>query len=150
MAAQTLSGLLPNTTYSFRATATNPAGTTIGLVQTFTTQWDWPSWSAARGMPDPSGDADHNGQPDLIDFATGASAPAAVVAGGEIKFRYRRSLQAGGVELNVEVSDDLLTWGDATISSMTRAPDGVGGEFITVCVDAGAARRFTRLTARLP
>ena len=36
--SQTIDGLLPNTTYHFRAFATNSAGTSYGADRTFTTQ----------------------------------------------------------------------------------------------------------------
>ena len=151
MAEHSITGLLPHTTYSFDARATNSAGTTVGLPQNFTTLWDWSSWSAARGMGGPSDDSNHNGLPDLVDFATGeAGAPTADVAEGVLKLTYRRSLEAAGVELKVELSDDLLSWGDATPSATDRTPDGDLGEFITVSIEAGLARRFTRLTATLP
>ena len=115
------------------------------------TRTTWSSWSAARGMGGPSDDSNHNGLPDLVDFATGeAGAPTADVAEGVLKLTYRRSLEAAGVELKVELSDDLLSWGDATPSATDRTPDGDLGEFITVSIEAGLARRFTRLTATLP
>ena len=151
MAELELTGLLPNTTYSYHATATNGEGATVGGVQTFTTLWDWPSWSATQGMMDPNGDANGNSLPDLVDFATGrGSAPAVELDQGLLKLTYRRSHTAVDVILKVQVSDDMFTWVDAVAEETILTPDGADGEIVTFCIDASMSRRFTRLIAIMP
>jgi hypothetical protein len=162
-ASTSLAGLIPHTTHHFRATATNAQGTSHGADTTFTTPWNWSTWAAETlGSSNPSGDANHNGLPDLVDYATGSTEPpVATAAGGSLLITIHHALLAEGVVLVVQVSDDLLTWHDgssyalhestasnAFTTQISRAPAGDETELITVAT--AGSHRFMRLAARTP
>ncbi len=100
---------------------------------------NWRASSAAGGNPggpdvddgfptNPSGDADGNGQPDLLDYALGngvgkpaifpAVAWQADVAGGPVvlQFTYPASLTASRALVEILYSTDLANWQDASAS----------------------------------
>ncbi|MCC6235092.1 MAG: lamin tail domain-containing protein, partial [Verrucomicrobiales bacterium] len=95
-----------------------------------------------RFPADPGGDADGNGERDLVDYALGndlgltPAAPAVVrvpdPAGGatRLQFSYPRATEATDVEIAVHVSTDLATWqeGSAHLEFVSRAPWGAGRE----------------------
>lgn len=160
LAEWTLTGLTARTTYHYRPTATNSAGTTDGADESFTTAWDWPSWAAAHlESTDPRFDSNTNGIPDAIDYATGNGAPAVgFVEGGQFRYAFRRLRTADGITIKVQVSEDLVTWADASsysISASTpdttlttevsRIADGVETECVTVAVNNSMRRGFMRL-----
>ncbi|MGJ8649665.1 MAG: hypothetical protein ACSHX4_04845 [Opitutaceae bacterium] len=161
LAEVALTGLSPHTTYHYRTTATNATGTTTAEDQSFTTPWDWSSWAAANlSSSSPDLDSNKNGQPDLIDYATGNHVPDGFeVNGSTAQISFRRSLEADGVQLIVQVSDDLVTWDDGSTyhygsgsssnevtTEVTRTADGSDGEMITVSTDVtGMDKVFFRL-----
>ncbi|MEZ5300879.1 MAG: hypothetical protein R3F11_09540 [Verrucomicrobiales bacterium] len=150
MAELALAGLQPHTTYHYRAVAANGEGQTEGIDQTFTTQWDWPTWAAQAGLGEPNEDGNGNGCPDLIDYATGSDAPRTPRGRvAMLTFTYRRDLSAGGVDLAAQVSADLDRWREADASEITVTPDGTGGEVVTIARSHAGADRFICLTAAL-
>ncbi|MGJ8639520.1 MAG: hypothetical protein ACSHYA_09015 [Opitutaceae bacterium] len=150
LAEVTLTNLSPHTTYHYRATATNASGTTTAEDQSFTTPWDWSSWATANlSSSNPDLDSNNNGQADLIDYATGnhvLSNPE--VNGSSAQMTFRRSLDADGVQIIVQVSHDLVNWNDGSTyqygsgsssnsvtTEVTRTADGSDGEMVTVSSD---------------
>ncbi len=121
---------------------------------------------AAIGADD--ADPDHNGLPNLMDFALGLPAlgspgvtpPVVAMNQGHLTLTFTHSLSATDCTCIVQVSDDLANWhdgstysgrGDTTDNDFTtqfsRTVNG-GVETITVMDNAasiGAARRFIRL-----
>jgi len=162
-----LTGLTAHTRYHYRITATNSAGTTYGMDESFTTAWDWTSWAASNlgGATDPHSDSNGNGSPDGIDYAT-ANDPtlACVVANGQLQVRFKRLTAADGITLLVQVTDDLLnTWPagssyslaasipDTAVSTeVSRIAASPESEWITVAIDASVRTRFVRLKAVMP
>ncbi|MCP5537328.1 MAG: fibronectin type III domain-containing protein [Akkermansiaceae bacterium] len=164
LALATVAGLNPNTTYHFRATSTNASGATTSNSYSFTTPWNWASWSTTTlGSSDPEADTNQNGLPDLIDYATGTTAhPTLATTSTQAKLTFRRSLIADGVTIIVQVSDDLVHWQDgstyslgsgsssnATTTELSRTPDGTDGEMVTVGTDLGD-HTFMRIKVTAP
>lgn len=81
-----------------------------------------PGWPDIPGFPaDPAGDANLNGQPDLIDYALGNDLGLQPVSpeflpgpGGALLFTYPLSLSAQGVQITITYSTDLCSWFDAS------------------------------------
>ncbi|NNJ86047.1 MAG: hypothetical protein HKP20_02650 [Akkermansiaceae bacterium] len=157
-------GLLPHTTYHYRVTATNASGTTVSQPRSFTTPWDWTSWATAQlGATNPHGDANHNGMPDLVDYASGGiSQPTITTTSTQARLTFRRSLIAAGVMITVQVSDNLVNWQDGSTYSygsasssntvtteLSRTPDGQDGEIVTVATDI-SNHAFMRLKVVTP
>ena len=119
---QTLTGLQPHTTYRIRVTATNIEGVAYGSNVTFTTLWDWPSWSMAHlGTTDPDGDHNTNGAPDLLDYATD-SQPDLLPAWNEehgSHMVFHHALEVDGVTLAIDVSSNLLSWVEGPLLQST-------------------------------
>ena len=152
-----ITGLSPNTTYHFRATGTSGGGTTDGADMSFTTPWDWASWSAAEGLAGPHADANQNGVPDLVDFATG-DGPRTVFSsdGFTSTLVFPHSLLASGVTLTVQVSDDLEVWIDgpsypgggsnADATETARLETSASSETITI----STTHPYARLRVSMP
>lgn len=160
LAQHTWNALSPHTTYHYRATATNSAGTTEGADESFTTAWDWPTWRAAHlGTTEPDADSNQNGIPDLVDYATGNGPPlSCALTNGQLNVTFRRLRNADGITLVVQVSDDLITWNDGSTYSLlfstpntayttelSRLADGPETEWITVAIPSATPRLFVRL-----
>ncbi|MBL9126686.1 MAG: hypothetical protein JNL97_03515, partial [Verrucomicrobiales bacterium] len=98
------------------------------------------------GVPkDPAGDADGNGERDLLDYVLGHDLGLAPVplrvhrlpdpSGGpqELRLSHGRSLQAPRAELGIAYSFDLVTWQDAAsfLAPVSSEPHGTGREWVT-------------------
>ena len=158
-----LNDLSPHTTYYYRSAATNSAGSTDTVTESFTTAWNWASWADNQlgGSIDPNSDNNNNGSPDGIDYATGNKPSLfGVVVNGQLQVTFHRLTAAEGVTLVVQVSSDLLTWVDgasysyssstpntAISSEISRSSDGLEAEWITVGLDTSRSLRFVRLKA---
>lgn len=90
-------------------------------------------WLTANGLTPGDGltDLDFDGLPALIEYATGndpnsiSSNPVIVeLVGGSIQFGFIRSRAASGLNVELEFSDDLVTWNSGTILSSTIAGNG--------------------------
>jgi hypothetical protein len=105
-----------------------------------------PGWPDVAGFPsDPAGDADGNGEHDLIDYALGNDLglppiPAKLVMQADpqgglpaLLLSYPLSLNAPNAEIRVHFSTDLTSWQDgaAHLELMSRAPLGDGRELVT-------------------
>lgn len=100
---------------------------------------------AARFPADPMGDADGNGERDLIDYVLGNDLGLPPISpkftlqpeslGGPVTLRlsYPMSLSAENVEIGVFFSTDLTTWQDgaAQLEQVSREPLGDGRELVT-------------------
>lgn len=157
-----VTGLAPHSTYFFRAAGTNAEGSTTGRNLSFTTAWDWASWAAEfLGATAPEGDANYNGHADLLDYATAGDPSLFVVKSGDtITCTFQHNSAADGVEIVLQLSNDLSTWHDGPRYSLlqsvnatahavevSRTPLSAETERITVSAVSAASPSFFRLTA---
>jgi hypothetical protein len=105
-----------------------------------------PGWPDVAGFPaDPAGDADGNGERDLIDYLLGNDlglppiAPRVELQGDSLdaspplRLSYPVSLRAQSADLSVVYSTDLATWRHAAehLELVSREPLGDGRELLT-------------------
>lgn len=159
LAEEIIGGLSPATTYHFRIAASNSAGNAEGTDVTFTTAWDWSSWAAVEGLGAPESDANGNGAPDLIDYATGGRPGVSVSPNGTgMSLVFERSLVADGVTLTPQFSADLLVWvdgpsygisGSSGSNAAATEESRVSGELGRETVTLATSYPFARLKAVL-
>ena len=121
---------------------------------------NWRPSSGAVGTPGASdsraftgtadADLDGNGIPDLIDHALfNGSAPQLVAADGSVSFQFDQDLAADDVNIEIQMSTNLLFWEDAGTTFSEREPIylGNGGQQIRfeAPVDSLPERIFVRL-----
>jgi uncharacterized repeat protein (TIGR01451 family) len=119
----TLSGLLPGTTYHFRAAATNVLGANAGQDQLFTTmtpiegwRFQWFGIVADNGAAADNAIATSDGMPNLLKYALGLNPLVATndpVAGdistGYLRLTVPKNPEASDVTFHVEVTSDVTT-----------------------------------------
>ncbi|MGV3659989.1 MAG: hypothetical protein ACO1TE_07385 [Prosthecobacter sp.] len=158
-----LSGLTPGTTYHYRLTASNAAGTRSTTSSTFTTLTLHQGWrqqhfgtSANTGNAADAFDFDGDGLPNLLEWATALNPTAASrlahatrLEGGELEFNYARSVAAvsAGTLFSVEWSESLLStsWSTAGVIQTVLSDDGVTQQVKAVLPAGETGRRFVRL-----
>lgn len=100
-------------------------------------------WMAARGFSGPlTGDADHDGVADLLQFALDQPAmPQPVVENGALRLNYRpRTVFTEWGHLSVQSSTNLRDWSDLPAVQLTTQPDGS----VTATTPAAGAGAFLR------
>jgi len=153
-----VSNLLPSTTYSYAAYATNSAGIGYSTVDSFTTSATMPSWqlswygstsssNAAYGA-DPYG----TGVPNIAVFAylgpyqnpqtaSVAQLPQVQLSGGNFYYDFFEPAGVSGVTYGAQSSTDL------SAGNWQSVPDtGSGGEHIFIVPVAASTQTFMRLT----
>lgn len=163
---QLLTGLQPETTYYYRATAHYGGGDVDGPILSFTTKAYSPAeaWRLNYfGFPGNTGEASDNAMPkkdgiaNIIKFATGmnptqsGTMPGIATRGTDVNtftFTYHRSKAAvaAGISFVVEWSDTLLpdSWSSSQVSE-TFVDQGIT-DLVTATIPAGSAgHRFVRL-----
>jgi uncharacterized delta-60 repeat protein len=163
-----ITGLTPGTTYHFRVNGTSSVGTTNGSDATFTTLTNYQVWRQTYyGTTDNSGnaadmaDVDHDGQPNLIEFAINStplafsSSPGTLVLNGaSLEFTYTRSkgAMADGFTFTVEWSDSLTTasWSSAGVTESILSDNGTVQQVQAVLPAGGSGRRFVHLKVSGP
>ncbi len=161
----TAAGLAANTSYTYRAYATDSTGaTTLSTPATFKTPTVLQNWrqtffgtiqgaDVAADNADPDGD----GVPNLLEFATGknptssqkAASAVPSFSNGNLEYRYSRSLDAlnSGTTFIVEWNDTLNPnlWSSNGVSEVVLSDDGLLQQ-VKASVPAGSTgRRFMRL-----
>jgi hypothetical protein len=124
-----------------------------------------PGWPDAAGFPaDPLGDANGNGEPDLIDYGLGndlglppippkvTPQPDVSHGGWTLRLSYPISLSAEHVEIGVCFSTDLAAWQDgaAHLERVSTEPLGDGRALVTWSIQpplGDQPRLFLRLRA---
>lgn len=163
-----LSGLTPGTTYHYRLTASNAAGTRSTAGTTFTTLTLHQGWrqhhfglSANSGNAADTFDFDSDGLPNLLEWACGSSPTtgsllrqATTLHGGELRFTYSRSVEAfsTGTLFSVEWNDSLLgaSWNTAGVVQTVLSDNGITQQVQAVLPAGEAGRRFVRLKVESP
>jgi hypothetical protein len=163
-----LPGLTPGTTYHYRLTANNSAGTTHSSDATFTTLTRAQSWRQQYfGSTDNTGaaadnaDWDGDGISNLVEFAchldpTVPNAPpgAAVPNGNNIEFTYPRSdaALADGVTFIVEWSDTLMlgSWSNVGVTEQILSDNGTVQQVKALVPAGSSGHRFVHLKVTSP
>lgn len=168
--SHSLSDLSPGTTYHYRLTATNAAGTRSTSAGSFTTLNLQQGWrlqhfgsAANTGTAADTADFDHDGLPNLIEWACGQNpaggAPSllpaiAVGSGGELDFTYDRSVAAlnAGAVFIVEWNDDLSaeTWSHVGVTEHIFSNNGTLQQIRASLPAGSSGRRFVRLKVLPP
>lgn len=166
----TLTGLVPNTTYHYRLTASNAGGSASTGDATFTTQastslqdWRQLHFGTTSNTGDAANDADpeRDGLANLIEWACGLDptlsstlpTPAEVVA-SNVEFTYTRSTAAvnAGAVFAVEWSESMtsLDWHTDGVTQQVIGSNG-GTQRVKATLSGGTnARRFVRLRVTMP
>ena len=116
----------------------------------------WFGTTADSGDAADTADPDHDGIPNLIEFATGGNPTApgtmpgqSVLIGGNIEFTYTRSklALADGVSFLVEWKNNLApgTWSSAGVAETLLSSDAVTQSVKALVPTGGATQRFVRL-----
>jgi len=160
-----LTGLAPRTTYYFRAVATNPSGTSIGNIKSFTTPAPFGLWklqhlgsSTAPDLGDPDGDS----IPNLTEYAFGldpvaASSMEAPLITGEtgnesLAIAFNRDPANTDLTIEVQAADDLAgpwqTIATSTNGEAFTGPAVVNGDDNSPGVKSVIVRDIATLTAQ--
>ena len=164
----TISNLAPGTLYHFRVNGTSSAGTMSGGDLTFTTLTNFQAWRQGYfGTTDNSGnaadtaDADHDGLPNLLEFAINSTPlafsapPGTLVLNGEnLEFNYTRSKEAisDGFVFTVEWCDDLKTgnWTNTGVMETILSDNGNIQQVRAVFPAGGSNHRFAHIKVLEP
>ena len=123
---------------------------------------EWFGSPSATGDADDDADPNHDGESNLLEFATGQNPHSATLGhgtlakpGANLKFSYLRSKQAvsDGVIFSVEWSDDLTAgnWSPSGIDQESAVADLGDKHQVTADIPAGSnGRRFVRLRVIRP
>lgn len=119
---------------------------------------DFATWGSDRGVIEPLGDPDGDGQSNLVEYGIGSdphvatSGPSTSISieGGQLMIGFRRDLAANDVRYAVEVSGDLsfstLLATERLATRLVRHGDGTGSEVYRCLVPAASLGRvFVRL-----
>ncbi len=143
----------------YRVIATNPAGESAASAAVQTQPADpWLAWQLSHfgtteeNTAGPEADPEHDGMPNLVEYAMGTDPLAASLpgpqpsfSGGTLSLVYAKDPAASGVTLVMQWSDNLTDWSEAGVSYASLA-----GSQVRAGVAAGAGMRFVRLVARQP
>ena len=165
----TLSGLSPGTTYHFRITGTSSAGIASSNDSTFTTtptaqqSWrqTWFGTTANTGSTADSADYDHDGVPNLIEWAchlnptTSSALPITTHnVGANVEFTYTRSVEAknAGAIFTVEWSNTLTgnDWSHSGVTEQILSDDGTTQQVKALIPINAATRKFVHLSVTAP
>ena len=163
----TLTGLLPGTTYHFRANGGNGAGTANGADLTFTTLSLLQNWrqtffgtTASSGSTADTADYDGDGIPNLMEYALNLSPTTpsklpvtTALNGANFEYTYSRSTSAAGAgtTYGVQWSSALPgTWSSSGVTQTVLSDDGTTQQVKAVIPVNAANAMFVRLSVTAP
>ncbi len=143
-------------------TATNSVAVTVGNPLTAIQQWRLTHFgtTANTGNAADTFDANSDGEPNLLEFATGQNPNAATLAqtsitknGANLEFTYTRSIAAmgDGVSFTVEWSNTLAvgSWSNGGVTEQLLIDNGTL-QSVKAMLPAGSSARFCRLRISKP
>lgn len=151
-----LTNLKPGTHYFFRVTATNALGPTTSENSTFRTlssRTPYQHWAAIYSITNPTGDADGDGVPNLVEYAFGMHPrlasdlwrlPVIELIGGRFRLSVTAPSSVTDVTYGAEWSADLATW-----HRITDSGAGTYHEFLTPPDLQSSNKVFVRWAVKL-
>lgn len=158
-----VTGLLPDSTYHFRAVATNTQGTAQGRDFTFRTlSTEYGLWAESYGVGGPSGDDDFDGLSNAEEYGFGTHPKAAnpypvtLMFGNNpdnicALYPRNKAAFAAGVQFIAEWSDTLgPPWSSAGVTHTVISDMGAVEQVEAAIPRGTGGRRFVRLRVELP